>query len=62
MKNTSPLLAEIFANWDLDALKEYQTYLLHKEDKNTPEINALPVVSLMITLKTNLKSNEDGNV
>lgn len=56
MKNTT-LLTDLFMNWDLDALKEYQTYLLHKEDKNVPEMNALPVVSLIITLKS--KENEN---
>ena len=57
MKNTS-LLTDLFMNWDLAALKEYYDYLLQKEDKNTPELNALPVVALMITLK----SKENGNV
>lgn len=57
MKNTS-LLTDLFMNWDLEALKEYYDYLLQKENKNTPELNALPVVATIITLK----SKENGNV
>tara|TARA_R100000426_G_scaffold68949_3_gene47984 strand:+ start:2058 stop:2216 length:159 start_codon:yes stop_codon:yes gene_type:complete len=51
MRNTT-LLTDLFMNWDLDALKKYQDYLLHKENKTVPEMNALPVVSLLITLKS----------